>query len=331
MSDFRPGVAAAQAAMGAKANIVHREHPGGAKGVRISLQEVADRIKKGRNDPRVVAWARQAVHAAGGPQGTRAQAAAILAALKRETSYVPDPVNTEFMASPAQILCLDKFGLCFRAADCDELVITYCSATLGVGIPTKIIGEKFNGDAVASHVLAAIQDNETGEWLRVDPSTNKPVGQYVMGTGEQWIDPMAPSGTIAGGNESGDFVGVGRIQHTGQLGATSTTPGSTTAIKVIGGAAVLFIGFLVYANVTAKPRAPIPGERRLTYRGAPFSVYPNPNSPDGKGWTLDIGDELHVGFYNDHTKKYQRFMTSEQAVRFAHIRINSDQPPRFHH
>ena len=649
MSDYKPGVSAAQAAL-PNANIIHREHPAGAKGVRISLQEVADRIKKGRNDPRLVAWARQALHNAGGPQTTRAQAQAILTQLKKEVSYMPDPVNTEFMASPAQILCLDKFGLCFKGADCfpettlllrddfefvaikdikvgdriwgrdkwttvkakafkgklwtdairmnngstmqltpdhhvfvvkcdrhsnrptappcscpteecriervrvseltikdrliqpkrisfgtgtmdpgiayieglyvsdgwssrnyrfcisgqdgcpkekqkkdvqticerlgirttwhrksidvcapewtarihemgthapqkhllsinldeetaaeslrgvmadsgansgsgvlsrtftttshklmlqtrvlhrmfgvscgysyivdhgglgenpiwrlstrvskkrekilrvkdidrrvrktncydiqtedhyvylpehdvtvsncDELVITYASATLAVGIPTQIIGEKFNNDPVASHVLAAIQDTETGEWLRVDPSTSKPVGQYIMGTGEQWIDPMAPSGTIGGKDAGGDFVGVGRIQR--GLGATATTPGSTTALWFVGTLAALAIGTYAYAKATSKPRAPIPGEKRLVYKGKPFSVHPSQSSPDGKGWVLDVGDEMHDHYWDERTKTTHRFMTSSDAVQYAHKRINSSSPPRFH-
>lgn len=247
MSDFKPGVDAARRALGNKIPIVHRVHPGGAQGVRISLQEVADRIKKGRNDPRVRAWAIRAIHEAGGPQDTPSQAQAILTALKKASTYVQDPVNTEFMQAAHETLCLDDKGLCFRGGDCDDLVVAYGSATLSVGINTQIIGEMFNGNKIPSHVLAAIQDNATGDWLRVDPSTDKPVGQYVPGSGEQWLDPMTTTIGVGGKADTGDFVGVGRIP--GALAATSAAPASSSTdavLWIIGAAAVVTIGAVLY-------------------------------------------------------------------------------------
>jgi Transglutaminase-like superfamily len=256
MSNFRPGVDAARAALGSAVPIVQKPHPGGAKGVKISLQEVAERIQKGRNDPRMVAWARRAINAAGGPQTTVGQAEAILKQLKTETSYVPDPVKTEFMASPAQILCLDDKGLCFRGGDCDELVITFCSATLAVGIPTRVIGEAFARDGgIPSHVLAAIQDSSTGDWLRVDPSTNLPVGKYVPGAKEIWIDPMSPS--ISGLSDgAGEFVGVGRpLQALGAVTSAATPPANNTAVLwILGLASAAVIALYVSEERRARRR-----------------------------------------------------------------------------
>lgn len=582
---FKPGVDAARKALGAAIPIVHNVHPGGAKGVRLSLQEVANRIKKGRNDPRVRAWAVRVIKAAGGPQDTRSQAQAILSALKEATVYVQDPVNTEFIQAAHETLCLDDKGLCFRGGDCfpkgtlllrddfelvpienikageriwgfdrwtkvegvaykgrlsvdvmccnngsmvpltsnhkvfvarcpkhenlvtpcqcpiatrrfdrvrvrdlaekdalltpselpfgdgdldprraliegwylsdgwseehrfaisgkdgcpkeaqkhevkricdelgiatywakkyirvndpnwtlrtqqmgehapekhllsldlaeaaaaaslrgimadsgantngpgrtftstskrltiqtrvlhkmfgtscsiryiedhgglglnpiwrlgvrarthklgnaekllrvkeveravttapcydiqtedhyvylpehdvtvsncDDLVVAFGSATLSVGIPTKIIGEAFDFKPVASHVLAAIQDTRTGEWLRVDPSTNKPVGEYVPGTSEEWIDPMAQGVTGVSGDASGDFVGVGNVGATSienrmkrlyerrpdlkpqGVGTTSTLTGSSSTAWIIGALSLAAVGGLAW-------------------------------------------------------------------------------------
>ena len=240
---FQPGVDAARKALGAGTPIVHNRHPAGADGVRLSLQEVATRIRKGRNDPRVRAWAIRAIKDAGGPQDARGQAQAILTALKKATVYVQDPVNTEFMQAAHETLCLDDKGLCFKGGDCDDLVVAYGSATLSVGIPTKIIGEAFNYNPVPSHVLAAIYDDKAKDWLRVDPSTDEPVGIYVVGTSEEWIDPMAPGQPGVASDGSGDFVGVGRLGAKGLAAATPPTQTNTTA-WIVGGLAVAALATL---------------------------------------------------------------------------------------
>lgn len=262
---FQPSVEAAQKAL-PRADIVSSVHPGGSDGVKLSLQEVADRIKKGRNDPRVRAWAIRAVKAAGGPKDTRGQAVAVLAALKAATVYVQDPVNTEFIQAAHETLCLDDKGLCFRGGDCDDLVVAYGSATLSIGIPTKIVGECFHFEQTPSHVLAAIQDTKSNEWLRVDPSTEKPVGEYVTGTKEVWIDPMETSAIagIAGSSPSGDFVGVGRIGVVGDANDSDppvVTSTSTVLIALSAGIAIGAVAFLVYEK-TVPRRTPAHRRRR---------------------------------------------------------------------
>ena len=250
---FEPGIDAARIALGTSTPIVHNIHPGGAKGVNLSLKEVAARIRKGRIDPRIRAWAIRAIKKDGGPQDTIGQAQAILTALKDATVYVQDPANAEFMQAAHETLCLDDKGLCFRGGDCDDLVIAYGSATLSVGIPTKIIGECFNNNPTPSHVLAAIQNTANGEWLRVDPSTNKPVGEYVAGTKEVWIDPMEDNSTsLSGAEPSGDFVGVGKITYLGS-GQDPSAPPTPDGIPIpnstywiIGGLSLAAVGGLIY-------------------------------------------------------------------------------------
>lgn len=292
MSDFRPGVDAARKALGAGTPIVHNAHPGGAKGVRLSLLEVAQRIQKGRNDPRVRAWAIRAIHAAGGPQDTVGQAQAILTAYKKACVYVQDPINTEFMQAAHETLCLDDKGLCFRGGDCDDGCIAYGSATLSVGIPTKIIGEKFNFETVPTHVLCAIQDTKTGSWLRVDPSTNKPVGEYVAGTGEEWIDPMKP-GTIGNPTDgSGDFVGVGRIGHIPVQGLAAATPTAACPSTVIPW--TIAIGSLLAAGYLGLKIAS-DVNTAITYRGVRIIVTKQDDG-NGRYWVANLPAYAHAQF-----------------------------------
>lgn len=271
MSDaFQPGVEAARKALGSAIPIVTRDHPGGEKGVKLSLDEVASRIRVGRNDPRVRAWAIRAVKAAGGPQGKREQAEAIRKALKDATVYVNDPVNTEFIQAAHETLCLDDKGLCFRGGDCDDLVVAYGSATLSIGIPTQIIGEGFGFDGVPSHVLAAIQDGST--WLRVDPSTDKIVGDFVQGTSERWIDPMVKDPTAGMGEAKGDFVGVGAIgagalgQGLGSQGGSSAITGLQIAGSIV--AAVGILGAITWLLPDPSPRTVYVPTRRPRARRA---------------------------------------------------------------
>jgi hypothetical protein len=120
MSDFAPSASAAAAALKAKgvtAPIVEKSHPGGAKGARFSLDEVAKRAWIGRNDPRIRAWAIRAINEAKAST-KKDRAKAIFNKLKSQTSYVPDPTRSEVVVRPDWTLCLDEFGLCFKGGDC---------------------------------------------------------------------------------------------------------------------------------------------------------------------------------------------------------------------
>ena len=215
MSDFAPSLEAfKKSALGATTPLETRPHPSGAKGAQISLDEVAARIRKGRLDPRVRAWAIRSVKEGGEPRTPAGQAQAILDALRKTTTYVQDPVNAEFMQAAQDTLCLDDKGFCFKGGDCDDLCIAYGSATSSIGIPTKVVGQSFASDGVPTHVIVAIQDTKTGKWYRVDPSSKYDVGSYYPATKEVWIDPM--SGSVDGdAGVGGEFVGIGQVPGLG--------------------------------------------------------------------------------------------------------------------
>lgn len=209
MSDFRPSARAGATALGAK--IETRDHPHGAKGASLSLDEVAKRIREGRLDPRVRAWAGKVLVDAGKPSDVIGQAQALLNAFRKQTMYAPDPVGAEYMVAAKNTLCLDDKGLCMVVADCDDSVIALGSAMMSIGIPIKVIGQSFNSSPVPSHVMLAIETKQG--WKRIDPSSSTfDVGNYYPATKETWIDPIDTKPvSVLGDGPTGDFVGIGFV------------------------------------------------------------------------------------------------------------------------
>lgn len=218
MSDgFRPSVASASIAFGDKTPLVQRPHPLGQAGAKLSLEEVAKRIREGRLDPRIRAWAGEALIKAGRPKNAFDQAQALLDALRKQAMYAPDPVGSEMIVAAKNTLCLDDGTLCMRIGDCDDLCVALGSALMSIGIPTKIVGQAFDRAGTPSHVLLAVE-TKLG-WKRVDPSSDKfRVGEFFPATKEWWLDPMEATVDMSNAASSGDFVGVGRIPMAGMLG-----------------------------------------------------------------------------------------------------------------
>ena len=211
MGDFAPSTAAARVSNG-DTKIVTRKHPSGAQGAFLSLREVCHRILEGRLDPRIRAWSIQTLQKANRPKSHRDRAQALLDGLRSKAMYVPDPSQGEFIQAARLTLCLDDKGFCFAGGDCDDMVIAFGSCCMSVGIPVKVVGQAFDGTNTPTHVIAALE-TERGEWLRVDPSSEKwPVGQAAPATGESWLDPFDEDDKqtgLEGGATTGDYVGVG--------------------------------------------------------------------------------------------------------------------------
>jgi len=215
---FEPGVAAANKALG---NIVKKDaHPAGVEGTRYSLNKMSELIREGRNDPRMRGWAGRTLIAAGKPTSVKGQVQALLNELRKKTVYVQDPINTEMMAKPHVTLCLDDHGLCMPAADCDDRCIALASATMSIGLETKIVGCAY-GTPQATHVICAVYDPELPGWLKLDPShPTWPVGEVHSSTKEWWVDPISGSTSMSADGqktslgkepENGDYIGVGAV------------------------------------------------------------------------------------------------------------------------
>ena len=185
-----------------------KPHSGGVAGAMMSLDEVAKRMWAIRNDPRLRGWALRVLAAAGNPTGASDKMQAIMEAFRKKVPYVSDPVQTEFIASPIQLLCLDDHGLCIPGADCDEFTVGIGGAGLSIGIPVQVVGASYKAPVDQPvHVYGRFM-GDSGEWIPFDGTTTYSVGN-VHETARTWIvDPN--KGVGAAGLPGGDFVGVGR-------------------------------------------------------------------------------------------------------------------------
>lgn len=211
MSDFRPGVAATRKALGDAVRIVEKPHPGGQKGANLSLREIAIRLREGKEDGRVGAWASRTFNRNGRPKTHRAKAQVLLDEFRKSFAYHPDPIGTEAIKGAAQTMCLDDKGLCFEGGDCDDLCVALGSACMTLGIPVRVLAQAFDDADIPSHVLFEIQ-TEQGEWLPVDPSSDSMrVGRKFPAKKEWRLDPMKDLEDVVGasGPSGGNFVGIG--------------------------------------------------------------------------------------------------------------------------
>lgn len=203
-----------------------RIHPAGKKGARLSLKEVGERGWKARMSPRLRAWVTQCLDKCGVSRGTRREKAkCILEAFRKKVPYIADPVMGEFMATPDQLLCLDEGGLCIIGGDCDEAAITLIAAVLCIGIPAMVVGSSHKTPKdLPTHVFMAFEDDH-GNWVRMDGTTNHPVGQAPPRSREWWVEP----GLEAKERGEGDFVGMSGASLEGTL---SGAPGASRAPSI---------------------------------------------------------------------------------------------------
>ena len=89
-------------------------------------------------------------------------------------------------------------------SNCDEASITLAAAMLCIGIPAMIIGSSHKPPFdVPTHVFMGFQD-ELGDWVKMDGTTQMPVGSVAPHTREWWVEP----GRAQKDNGEGDFVGM---------------------------------------------------------------------------------------------------------------------------
>jgi hypothetical protein len=188
-----------------------RPHPRGLKGIRLGLQEIAQAIERDYKRRPVIAWARRAIHAAkipdprGYPNPDR-QVAALFAALKSETSFVADPVDTEMMAGTEHLLCLDPHGFCLRAGDCDDLIIAMGSVIATCGIPVQLRLRFYDGQELAHVTLQYDSDPKRGgAWKCIDPSVES--GQC---SNAPFVREVIQEVHTTGDQEMGTFVSIGQ-------------------------------------------------------------------------------------------------------------------------
>lgn len=155
-----------------------REHPLGEKGVKLSLEKVAERIASDYTDPRIRAWAIECLERARRDGKSRCRTelerAQVLLAAVQKKLWVPDPYASEWIAGSHLTACVDKDAPCFHGGDCDDLVALLGSCLLSVGLPVAVVGHSYNAAQQISHVLCSVRIG--GRWQYADPSSEYDVG-----------------------------------------------------------------------------------------------------------------------------------------------------------
>lgn len=189
--------------------VVLRPQPYGAAGIQSSTEKVRRAIAAGRNNPFLIAWTRQTIHAANLP-GARGfpdpdlTVAALFQAQKKEMAFIKDPVSGEMMANPAQLLCLDPKGLCLRGGDCDDQLIVLGSATMSAGIDARLVITRYRG-ADFAHITMGYET--PNGWHCIDPSTDTGACSNAPYLERTIVEILTDDGTQTGG----DFVGLGHL------------------------------------------------------------------------------------------------------------------------
>jgi hypothetical protein len=187
-------------------------HPLGRQGLRRSADEVAAQSRRDYRKWRVIQWARQAIADANLPDprgrpNPDHQIAALFAALKKKTTFIKDPHNTECVGSTESILCLDPHGACLKGGDCDDMLVALGATAMAIGIPVRLVVKRYRGQKQAHIVLE--YDSAPGPqtvWKCIDPSTesgtcsDKPVE-------EQFVTEVDMP------NEAPVFIGIGEPHH----------------------------------------------------------------------------------------------------------------------
>jgi len=102
-------------------------------------------------------------------------------------------------------------------SNCDDQAIGMGSLLMSIGIPVKVVGSSHSQPLdVPTHVFIAFEDDEPDEWVKVDATTQHPVGQVAPHLREFWVDPGAKAKEV----DAGDFFGMsGHSPGLGSLGA----------------------------------------------------------------------------------------------------------------
>jgi|SRR5271165_1191361 len=133
-------------------------------GTKQVLHQMAHIAWRERLDVEVHHWARKITD----PLPTiREKVQALVDAFRANARLHSHPVGNEVLFSPAQVLFED------RSFDSDDVTIALGAACMSIGIHVKVILSSYKE---MMHAYFAVRD-EKGEWLKVDATTNLPVGQ----------------------------------------------------------------------------------------------------------------------------------------------------------
>ncbi len=95
-----------------------------------------------------------------------AQILAVLNFVRRNVTYVRDPVESEYVISPINLIEKIKAGQ--RAySDCEDHVLLLNSMLSSIGFPTRFVAAQINGADWWNHVISSVYVD--GQWWDLDP------------------------------------------------------------------------------------------------------------------------------------------------------------------
>jgi transglutaminase-like putative cysteine protease len=141
------------------------------------IKHLRDRVDEGKRDPRIYAFARQAVTQRCGDdwciaeKDSEREARAIFDAIRRRVRYTSDIHGVDTYQSPYKTLML-------QSADCDDYSTLVCSSLLSVGIPCrfKVIRTKGGSDWNHIYAQAGFPRAKPQKWISMDASVPVPFG-----------------------------------------------------------------------------------------------------------------------------------------------------------
>jgi transglutaminase-like putative cysteine protease len=237
--------------------VLRTTYPPGVAGVKLSLQQIAQRIREGALSPKVQGVAFDALLGAGfagrgaNAGGAHARASALLSFVRQHTLYAPDPPGVEYMKSAEAMLCLAP-NLCIRGGDCDDQLILLGSMVMGVGIPVQVLKQTF-GVGDQEHVLLEAQD-DSGQWFPLDPSSDMPAGRKAYASEEYRLDPSNPTMIGLHGAPDAEFIGVGGLGNVRFIGDTPTATTAWTTTDIVLGVVALGIATGLAAGFVQRER-----------------------------------------------------------------------------
>ena len=91
--------------------------------------------------------------------------------LRKHTKFVPDPIGTEYLVAPSDMLeGVARTGV--AAGDCDDVAMLGAALARAVGIPTRLTAVAFDEAQPFRHVFTEAHDGD--DWRELD--VTKPAG-----------------------------------------------------------------------------------------------------------------------------------------------------------
>lgn len=174
---------------------------------------MAKYIAVGAHSPGIRARMAEALDAAGIARAARPSvrrcAEAARAWVIANVRYASDPLLAELIQDPRITACTDDApgGACVPLEDCDGHAVLVLSMLASVGVEVCVYLLDY-GPGRQPHVLGGVKD-ESGQWLDVDTTTSRGVGEHAWAAHRRRINPFDPK-VAPLGYARAEYVGVGK-------------------------------------------------------------------------------------------------------------------------